>query len=201
VKDLFNNHKQNEIRLKEASEKIQKLDKKINSHKPKQEQASKALTVLEGIFENYSKREYLKDFFQNNRTEILEIFKLIHSPREFSDLIFDENDTIKLERETGVLATLNEISSGQRSALAISIFLALNKKLKNGPDVLLFDDPVTTIDDLNTLSFLDYLRELSINSNRQIFFATANDDLAYLFKKKFEFLEDESFGEYELERN
>jgi len=201
VKDLINNHKQNEIRLKEASEKIQKLDKKINSHKPKQEQASKALTVLEGIFENYSKSEYLKDFFQNNRTEILEIFKLIHSPREFSDLIFDENDTIKLERETGVLATLNEISSGQRSALAISIFLALNKKLKNGPDVLLFDDPVTTIDDLNTLSFLDYLRELAINSNRQIFFATANDDLAYLFKKKFEFLEDESFEEFELERN
>jgi exonuclease SbcC len=43
------------------------------------------------------------------------------------------------------------------------------------------------------LSFLDYLRELIVKANRQLFFATANDDLAFLFKKKFEFL-----GEKEL---
>ena len=36
-------------------------------------------------------------------------------------------------------------------------------------------------------------RELILKANRQLFFATANDDLAFLFKKKFEFL-----GEKEL---
>jgi DNA repair exonuclease SbcCD ATPase subunit len=202
VKDLFKDHEQNEIRLKTANEKIQNLDNKINSSKPILEQARKAVSVIEDILENHSKRAFLRDFFKNNRIEILEIFKLIHNPREFINLKFDENDkdSIKLKRETGNFATLNEISSGQRSALALSIFLALNKKLKNGPDILLFDDPVATIDDLNTISFLDYLREVSINSNRQIFFATANEDLAYLFKKKFDFLGDET-EDFELERN
>ena len=72
--------------------------------------------------------------------------------------------------------------------MALSIFLTLNKQLDNGPDVILFDDPITTIDDLNVLSFLDYLREIVISTDKQVFFATANNDLANLFSKKFEFL-------------
>ena len=86
---------------------------------------------------------------------------------------------------------LVKISTGQRSALALSIFLALNKKLKRGPNVLLFDDPVTYIDDLNILSFLDYLRELVIQENRQLYFVTANQKLGGLFQKKFAFLGDQ----------
>ena len=63
----------------------------------------------------------------------------------------------------------------------------------------MFDDPVTFIDDMNVLSFFDYLREVVIKSKRQVFFATANNDLAFLFRKKFEFLEGE-LTTHKLER-
>jgi hypothetical protein len=43
------------------------------------------------------------------------------------------------------------------------------------------------------------LRELVLKSKRQVFFATANDDLAFLFRKKFEFLEGE-FIPHKLKR-
>jgi DNA repair protein SbcC/Rad50 len=92
------------------------------------------------------------------------------------------------------------VSTGQRAALAVSIFLALNSLLKNGPAIILLDDPVAHVDDLNTLSFFDYLREVAVRNKRQIFFATANDKLANLFRKKFDFL-GEQFKEIELNRS
>ena len=87
------------------------------------------------------------------------------------------------------------------TALALSICLTLNKQLKNGPDILLFDDPVVYTDDLNVLSFLDYLRELVIKENKQIFFASANKKLAGLFEKKFSFLDESDFKKINLSRN
>jgi hypothetical protein len=48
--------------------------------------------------------------------------------------------------------------------------------------------PIAHVDDLNALSFLDYLREVAVRGKRQIFFATANDKLATLIERKFDFL-------------
>ncbi len=95
--------------------------------------------------------------------------------------------------------TISQISTGQRSALALSIFLCLNKKLRNGPDIILFDDPVSFIDDFNALSFLDYLRKDMLSAGKQVFFATANTRLASLFEKKFSFL-DKDFKQWEFTR-
>lgn len=95
---------------------------------------------------------------------------------------------------------LNEISTGQKTALALSIFLSLNNLLTDAPNIILFDDPVAHVDDMNMLSFVDYLRELVIKSGLQIFFATANNDLTFLFRKKFEFLGD-NFKMISLQRN
>ena len=76
----------------------------------------------------------------------------------------------------------------KRSALALSIFISLNRKLEQGPNIIMFDDPVSLIDDLNVLSFLDYLRYVVVKDDKQIFIATANANLASMFEKKFEFL-------------
>ena len=95
---------------------------------------------------------------------------------------------------------LNEMSSGQRAAYALSLFLAMNESLRNGPKVILFDDPVAHIDDINTLSFLDYLREVALSGSRQLFFATADAQLAGLFKHKFRFLGEERFRVFTLVR-
>jgi chromosome segregation protein len=68
------------------------------------------------------------------------------------------------------------------------------------PPVVLIDDPIAHVDDLNSLSFLDYLREVVLTGRRQIFFATANDILATLFERKFDFLGAEGFRRFDLRR-
>ncbi len=64
----------------------------------------------------------------------------------------------------------------------------------------MFDDPVSFIDDLNALSFLDFLRLFVLKENKQIFFATANARLGNLFEKKFNFLGEQDFKKWELNR-
>lgn len=157
---------------------------------PKLKRVQNGLRVIEQILDQDEKNKILRFFFESNEQQIQDIFKRIHAPRELDKVLFltQENSAIKIQRTNGKNSSIDEISSGQRSALALSIFLALNKKLKNGPNLLLFDDPVAFVDDLNVLSFLDYLREIIINEDRQIFFASANQKLAGFFDKKFSFL-------------
>ena len=160
------------------------------------------LEVIFDILSNHNESTILGDFIKDNEIEIQEIFQNIHSPNEFSKIIFsDSENSIYLKRRIeDVEVPINKISTGQRSALALSIFLALNKKLKNGPNLILFDDPVTYTDDLNILSFLDYLREIVINENRQVVFATASQKLAGLFETKFAFLGETEYKTFEFER-
>ncbi len=94
---------------------------------------------------------------------------------------------------------VNRISTGQKSALALAIFLTMNRNAKNAPKYILFDDPVSNTDDINILAFFDFLREIVLSNQRQIFFVTANSKIANLFRKKFDFLDDQ-FTYYKLER-
>jgi hypothetical protein len=50
------------------------------------------------------------------------------------------------------------------------------------------------------VSFLDFLRDLALTGNRQIFFSTANEKLATLFERKFDFLGKDGFKRYDLRR-
>lgn len=114
------------------------------------------------------------------------IFGRIHAPAEYS--VTADTDAPLRRRDNNVPVQLNEVSTGQRSAYALSMFLAMNAQIKAGPKVILLDDPISHIDDLNGLSFLDYLRNLVIKSDRQVFFATADEKVAGLFVHKFGFL-------------
>lgn len=58
---------------------------------------------------------------------------------------------------------------------------------------MLIDDPIAHIDDLNALSFLDFLADVAETNQRQIFFATANEKLGNVFQKKMEFLGSSNF--------
>jgi ABC-type lipoprotein export system ATPase subunit len=75
----------------------------------------------------------------------------------------------------------------------------MNERLATAPNVILFDDPVAHVDDINTLSFLDHLRDVALSGKRQIFFATADSRLAGLFQRKFGFLSGR-FKQIELSR-
>lgn len=125
------------------------------------------------------------------------IFGRIHAPAEY--LLTANAETPLRRRDNNLPVQLNQVSTGQRSAYALSMFLAMNAQVKAGPKVILLDDPISHIDDLNALSFLDYLRNLVIKSDRQVFFATADEKIAGLFVHKFGFLGKE-FRTIELAR-
>jgi DNA repair exonuclease SbcCD ATPase subunit len=205
VKSVFETYKKAAIELKQQNQVVELTKKEIDKIlteieiiKPKQSRAQFANNELNNLLTEQSKNDFLSDYISKNKKEIVSIFKLIHTPSEFIDINFTANKITLITNDENE-RTLSEISTGQRSALALSIFLSLNKKLSKGPNILMFDDPVTYVDDMNVLSFFDYLRELVIKSKRQVFFATANDDLAFLFKKKFEFLGSE-LTDIKLER-
>lgn len=188
-----------EFLVKQARERLVKNEKNVSENTPKRDRFEKAYNrLLELTSDEATKR--VEEFFRNNLKEVIEIFKSIHVPREFSDLKFENKRLTLISDDNNDQRYITEISTGQRSALALSIFLSLNNKLANGPDLIMFDDPVAFIDDLNALSFLDYLRLHVLKSGKQIFFATANTRLAHLFEKKFAFLEDD-FKQWHLERN
>jgi hypothetical protein len=188
-----------EFLVQQARERLVKNEKILNENTPKRKRFEKAYNRLLELTSGAATKR-VEEFFKNNLKEVIEIFKSIHVPREFSDLKFENKRLTLISDDKNEERYITEISTGQRSALALSIFLSLNNKLANGPDLIMFDDPVAFIDDLNALSFLDYLRLHVLKSGKQIFFATANTRLAHLFEKKFSFLE-EDFKQWLLERN
>lgn len=157
-----------------------------------------SLKAIDLMLLNHSEDAFLKEFLESNKQEISNTFLAIHTPKEFKDIAIDEGK-IQLFKKNGDVTNLMKISTGQRSALALALFLTLNNKLKKGPDILIFDDPVTFTDDLNILSFLDYLREIVLKRNKQLFFATANENLSFLFQKKFSLM-NEDYNHITLKR-
>lgn len=187
------------ILMQERSSRIDEVNKNIFKLNERKVIAQNGYFAIEHILNQCGKEKYLHDFLEENKREIINIFKLIHTPKEFKNIYFEIGSPIILKRENSEEdAELSTISTGQRAALALSVFLSLNKKLQNGPPFLIFDDPIAHVDDLNMLSFLDYLREIVINTNRQIFFATANENLAFLFHQKFAFLGGSEFKVHKL---
>ena len=153
-------------------------------------------SVLEDLLSQQSERVLTETVLSENATKIASTFARIHAPNEF-DLVV--NGGLSIVRRSGGNVDLDEMSSGQRAAYALSLFLAMNERLTSGPRVLLLDDPVAHVDDINTLSLLDHLRDIALSGERQIFFATADSKIGALFGRKFRFLGD-SFVQVELAR-
>ena len=115
------------------------------------------------------------------------VFRRIHSPHEYGVHRDARAPLFRLDAPSKSV-TLRDISTGQRAAFVLSVFMAMNSKLQTAPPVLLFDDPIAHVDDFNSLSFLDHLRDVALMGNRQIFYATADARLAGLFEHKFSFM-------------
>ncbi len=191
----------------EANSRSQELEKQIKTSRTALakketilEHLLRARDTLSNLLSGQNSLESIKyDLLKNNAAIISEIFSKIHLPNEY-DINVEGKEIKLIHKVSGEPRSLNEVSTGQRTAFALSLFLTMNKTLDNGPGVLLLDDPISHIDDVNMLSFLDYLRELAIDGNRQIFFTTPNAKLAGLFRHKFGFLGDNEFKEISLNR-
>jgi DNA repair protein SbcC/Rad50 len=184
--------------LAEATQRKDQIERQLAGLTPRIERFSEARDVLTKIQSEHSLPGAMEDALKQNRVAIEAIFSRIHSPAEFSGL--GDKLTTLVRKGEGSIATLHQISTGQRAAFALSLFLAQNAQLRSAPPLILIDDPIAHVDDLNCLSFLDYLREVVITGDRQVVFATANDKLAALFERKFDFLGDNEFKRYNLTR-
>jgi exonuclease SbcC len=182
---------------RDLQNRVQGWNLSLGKHRSEEKALLKAGKVLDDLIENASLENATREALDAIGGQINEVFSRIHSPREYE---YVSNPNVLLRTADGhVPRTLDQVSTGQRAAFALSIFLARNRTAASAPPVLLIDDPIAHIDDLNALSFLDYLRDLAVNSGRQIFFATADTRVASLFTKKFSFL-GESFKTINLVR-
>lgn len=191
--------KQAQLFYSESTKRKQYLEQQITELRPTMERLTRAQSVFGNIVKKYSLKEAMESVVDQNRDGIETIFSHIHSPVEFGRL--GSSLTTVIRKVDGSESNLSEISAGQRTAFALSIFLAQNSQLTSAPPIILIDDPIAHVDDLNALFFLDYLREIALTGKRQIFFTTANDKLASLFERKFDFLGTEDFRRINLKRD
>lgn len=183
---------------RDLPKKIQDWKLSLGKHRNEEKALHEAGKVLDDLIENASLESASREALDAIGDQINEVFSRIHSPREYEYV--GSPDVLLGTADGHDARTLDEVSTGQRAAFALSIFLARNRTATSAPPVLLIDDPIAHVDDLNALSFLDYLRDLAVNSGRQIFFATADTRVASLFSKKFSFL-GESFKTINLVRS
>ncbi len=196
VQIAITNEKKAIVMASEASGRKEEIKQQLAGLEPRIKRLHDAESVFKNILENHSLAGAMEAAIEKNKAAIEEIFRRIHSPAEFSRL----SDMTTLIRKNGQLAKLQQISTGQRAAFALSLFLAQNAQLRTAPPIMLIDDPIAHVDDLNCLSFLDYLREVTLSGERQIVFATANEKLASLFERKFDFLGESEFRRHSLNR-
>ena len=180
-----------------AREAIGKEEKELQDLEKRKKRAKSAEEIINNLIQHHGLATYGEQFLTRNSAAIRDFFLRIHAPREFSDVEIAKDHLKLIRADNKQAVTPAQVSTGQRSALALSVFLTINQLLQNGPDLLLLDDPVTYVDDLNVLAFIDFLREIAIQGNRQIFFATASRRIADIFRVKMDFL-GEDFAEISL---
>ncbi|MFW1475629.1 AAA family ATPase [Vibrio parahaemolyticus] len=148
-----------------------------------------------------------------NTDLINKIYQSIDPHPEYKEIIFrctaeDKPKLLVSARSTKsnqFMSPTLSFSSAQINVLALSIFLAraLNAKDDEGNDVdcILIDDPVQSIDSINTLGLIDTLRMISVKFNKQIILTTHDENFHELLKKKIpqdsfssKFLRLKSFG-------
>lgn len=138
------------------------------------------------------------DKYESN---INSLFSKLHSPPDYEKITLNKTSKIfqVISRSTNEVKPATVLSSGQRAALAISIFWTLNLYGVGIPPIMLMDEPIQQIDDLNSLNFLDSLRWIVENTDRQVILSTANNKLAGLIRRKFSYL-GENYNEVHIER-
>lgn len=183
TQNLLNNTYKNQNRIKELKKELLKYN----------HQESNIIEIYENIrnlLKQYSSEEHVNNFLNNNIESINKIYKQIHAPREIEEIIINSEGDIELIDIDNNSRKDHQISTGQRTALALSIFITLHQAATNSakaPKFILLDDPVSNVDDLNIIAFFDYLRDLVINGT-QVVFVTADSKIAGLFEMKFKFM-------------
>lgn len=184
--------------LSKLSEEIETKTGEINRLKDRIEGLEERRDYLD---ETFAGVEESLDEVLGEYTEIVTtLFKVFQRPYDFKrvELTDDKEELQVIRRDSGEVVGIDEMSSGQRTALVLAIFVTNNLAHESAPPLMLLDEPFAHLDDLNTLSFFNLVIELAVRGDRQIVFATANDNLASLLTRKVG--ETEAFERVDLEK-
>jgi DNA repair protein SbcC/Rad50 len=142
--------------------------------------------------------QFVDSFIGENIQKIEKFFRLLHTPREFEGLKISKGGLLAKRKSTNEWTKAFQMSNGQRASFALSVLFTLHLAAPNAPKFLLLDEPVANMDDLHLLNLIDVIRDLALMGH-QIFFTTANTDVAHLFRRKFSFFEDK-FTHFDFSR-
>jgi len=93
--------------------------------------------------------------------------------------------TIRAKSDSEELAPGLFLSTGQVNVLSLSIFIARAYEMGNGNfNCIFMDDPVQNMSDINVLSFVDLLRILIMDQDRQVMISTHDEKFFRLLKNK-----------------
>ncbi|MRG87911.1 AAA family ATPase [Salinibacillus xinjiangensis] len=182
----------------------------------KKRELEDSLAVLEkGNEELSNAKEYITNYIENkinnsfNLESINSIYQRIDPHPDFNNIKF-ESDLSKDKPEINIyasdrkekLAPILYFSAAQVNILSLSIFLAKALlKDHDGLNTIFMDDPIQHLDNLNILSFIDLLRTITNQLDKQVILSTHNENFYKLIKRKMDpeytkskFIELESFG-------
>lgn len=189
----------NSLRLQQSyklkKDDLARLEEELKINLKSFERCSNACVMFSQLKEL---KDYSHDFIQENKKRIETFFKLLHTPREFKSLDLTDDGIIAIRTIDNKTIKMHQMSTGQRTSLAISLILSLYIAARNAPKFLIFDEPVANLDDLHLLNLLDIIRDFAF-SGTQIFFTTANPEVAGIFRRKFSFFASQ-FKHFELSR-
>lgn len=153
----------------------------IKKDTPMVERCSRAVQAFERM---PSLSSFVERSIRNNIQQISKLFKWMHHSGEFIGLDIDQNGIYAVRGFNNQEVRTYEMSTGQRSTIAMAVMFALHMAAPDAPQFLLLDEPLATMDDTQVLNVLDILKSMAYQ-NTQIFFTTANGIMIDLFKKCF----------------
>lgn len=173
--------------LEEPSHYIEQLndvDAEISELHETIENCQDGIDRMEYVFQGTGGEEELKSLVADHMTVISTLFKAFQRPYEFERVRFNGDHVVVDRRGENDTMEVSEMSSGQRAALALAIFVTNNIAHERAPALMMLDEPFAHLDDINTVAFFNLLIELARMGSRQIIFATANADMADLLQRK-----------------
>ena len=169
---LRNELKEKEIYIKyldEMNERIEKIKLEATEYIEKKINRAFNTDVINAIYDMIEPHPELKEIkivpnFDSNKPQ-LNIYSLNKNGNKHEPALY--------------------LSSAQLNILSLSIFLArtLHEKSEN-MNTIFMDDTVEHLDSINTLSFIDLIRNIISVLDIQIVLTTHNEDLFNLFKRK-----------------
>lgn len=153
----------------------------IKRVEPQVMRCAKAIQAFEKM---PSLSSFVEKGIKGNIQQISKFFKWMHHSGEFEELGIDEGGIYAIRGLNHELIRTYQMSTGQRSTIAMSVMFALYMAAPEAPQFLLLDEPLATMDDTQVLNVLDILKSMAEHGT-QIFFTTANGIMIKLFKECF----------------